>query len=71
MDYGKKTENHGKWDTHNWGLEKWWNLEKREKWVMHTEETGIWRENWKSQKMKITLFRQWNMTRNIEKHETW
>ena len=22
MEYGKKTKNHGKWETHTWGLEK-------------------------------------------------
>ena len=27
--------------------------EKREKWEMHTVGPGIWRENWKSWKMKI------------------
>ena len=45
--------------------------EKREKWEMHTERPVIWRENWKSRKMRITLFRLWNMTRNIIKHEKW
>ena len=43
--------------------------EKREKWEMPTEETGIWRENWKSQKMRNTQFRTWNMARKKEKVE--
>jgi hypothetical protein len=30
--------------------------EKREKWEMCTVGPGIWQENWKSQKMGITLF---------------
>ena len=30
--------------------------EKLEKWDMHTLGPGIWQENWKSQKMGITLF---------------
>ena len=29
--------------------------EKREKWDMHSIGTGIWWENWKSLKMRITL----------------
>ena len=45
--------------------------EKREKWEMHTVWPGIWRDNWKTRKIRITIFRQWNMTRNIEKHEKW
>ena len=34
--------------------------EKREKWEMHTVGPGIWQENWKSWKMRITLVRWWN-----------
>ena len=30
---------------------------KLEKWEMHTVRHGIWQENWKTQKMGITLFR--------------
>ena len=40
---------------------------KREKWEMHTEGPGIWRENWKSRKMRNTHFRAWNMARKTEK----
>ena len=32
MEYGKKTENHGKWETHSWGLKIDEITEKREKW---------------------------------------
>ena len=39
----------------------------REKWEMHTEGPGIWRENWKSRKMRNTHFRTWNMARKTEK----
>ena len=45
--------------------------EKREKWEMHTVGPGIWQEKLKEQKMRITLVRQWNVTRNIEKYEKW
>jgi hypothetical protein len=31
--------------------------EKREKWEMQNVGPGIWQENWKSQKMRITLIR--------------
>ena len=34
---------------------------------MHTVGPGIWRENLKSQKMRNTLFRTWNMARKPEK----
>jgi hypothetical protein len=40
---------------------------KREKWQMHTEGPGIWRENWKLRKVGNTHFRTWNMARNTEK----
>ena len=71
MEYGKKTENHGKWDTSTRRLEKWRNHWKTWKWEMHKVGPGIERENWKSRKMRITLVRYWNMTRFIEKHEKW
>ena len=45
--------------------------EKREKWEMHTVGTGIWRENWKLRKMRITHFRMWNMARKTEKAGKW
>jgi hypothetical protein len=41
--------------------------EKREKWKMHTVRPEIWRENWKSRKMRNTHFRWWNMARKTEK----
>jgi hypothetical protein len=31
--------------------------EKRDKWEMHTVGPVIWQKNWKSWKMRITLFR--------------
>ena len=34
---------------------------------MHSEGSGIWRENWKSRKMRNTHFRTWNMSRKTEK----
>ena len=107
MEYGKKTENHGKWEINTLGREIWpgklkkggkfrnvycrtWNMarklkimenekrpvdnmkddeitEKREKWEMHTVGPGIWRENWKSQKMRNTHFKKWNMERKTDK----
>ena len=36
MKYGKKTENHGKWETSTWRLENDEITEKREKWEMLT-----------------------------------
>jgi hypothetical protein len=40
--------------------------EKREKWEMHTVGPGIWRENWKSRKVRNTHFRNRNMARKTE-----
>ena len=34
---------------------------------MHTEGPGIWREKWKSQNMRNTHFRTWNMAKKSEK----
>jgi hypothetical protein len=34
---------------------------------MHTVGPGIWRETWKSRKMRNTHFRMWNMARKTEK----
>ena len=45
MEYGKKTENHGKWETSIYDLKNDEITEKREKWEMHTVGPGIWREN--------------------------
>ena len=44
---------------------------KREKWEMHTEGPGIWRENGKILQMKNTHCRTWNMARNTQKREKW
>ena len=40
---------------------------KREKWEMHTVEPGIWREKWKSRKMRNTHSRTWNMRVKLKK----
>ena len=53
MEYGKKTENHWKWETSTDDLKNDEITEKREKWEMHTVRPGIWRENWKSRKMRL------------------
>ena len=48
MEYGEKTENHGKWDTHTVGsVIMVRNIIKREKIEMHTVGPRVWRENWK------------------------
>ena len=56
MEYGKKTENHWISEKHLDDLKNDEITEKHEKWEMHTVGPGIWQENWKSQKMGITLF---------------
>uniref|UniRef100_A0A0V1KHP3 Uncharacterized protein n=1 Tax=Trichinella nativa TaxID=6335 RepID=A0A0V1KHP3_9BILA len=33
---------------------------------MHAAGPGIWRENFKSRKMRITLVRTWNMARKLK-----
>ena len=67
MEYGKKTENYGKWETSTWRLKNDEITEKCEKWEMHTAGPGIWRENWKSRKMRNMHFRSWNMAKKTEK----
>jgi co-chaperonin GroES (HSP10) len=67
MEYGKKTENHVKWETSTWRLEKWRNHWKTWKLEIHTVGPGIWRENWKSRKMRNTHFRTRNMARKPER----
>jgi hypothetical protein len=67
MEYGKKTENHGKEEQQLDDLKNDEITEKREKWEMHTIETGMWREYWKSRKMRNIHFRTWNMSRKTEK----
>jgi hypothetical protein len=67
VEYGKKTENHGKPETSNDDLKNEEFTEKHEKWEMHTVGPGIWRENWKSRKMRNTHFRTWNMARKTER----
>ena len=61
MEYGKKTENHGKLETCTDDLKNDEIPEKSEKWEMHTVGPGIWRENWKSWKMRNTHVRTGNM----------
>ena len=41
--------------------------EKHEKWEMQTVRPGIWRETWKSLKMRNTHFMTWNMARKTDK----
>jgi hypothetical protein len=67
MKYGKKSENHGKWENPLNYLKNDKITVKREKWEMHSVATGIWRENWKLRKMWNTHFRTWNMARKTEK----
>jgi hypothetical protein len=42
-------------------------IEKREIWEMHTVGPRMWRENWKSRKMRNTHFRTRNMAKKTEK----
>ena len=42
---------------------------KREIWEMHTVGPGIWRENWKSRKIRNKHFRTWNMRVKLKKLE--
>ena len=110
LEYGEKTENHGKWEIHTLGREIWqgalkkvenfrnvhcrtWNMAIKLK-IMEWEKFNWWLEKWRNHwktwkmrkkqcrtwnmarklkitEMRITLVRYWNMTRNIEKHEKW
>ena len=52
MEYGEKTENHGKSkkkkkpDFRTWTKVR--NTDKREKWEIQTVGPGLWQENWKN-----------------------
>ena len=50
MEYGRKTEKYGKWETSTWRHDKWRNHWKMWKMRMHSVGPGIWQENWKSGK---------------------
>jgi len=68
LEYGEKTENHGKWEIHTLGREIWrGKLKKVENLEMSTVGRGIWQENWKSRKMRNTHFMTWNMAGKTEK----
>ena len=46
LEYGEKTENHGKWETRIVEIEIWQGiLKKREKSEIHTVGHGLWQEN--------------------------
>ena len=61
--YGKKTENHGKWEMHTLGREiQRGKLKKLENLEMSTVGRGIWQENWKSWKMRNIHLMTWKMT---------
>ena len=67
MEYGKKTENH--WKMRNINLTTW-KMTKSLKDVKNENahsRPGIWRENWKSRKMRNTQFRTWNMASKTDK----
>jgi len=63
MEYDKKTENHGKWETSTWHLKNDEIIEKLEKWEMHTLGHEIWQGNWKGGKFRNVHCRTWNMAR--------
>ena len=58
LEYGEKTENHGKWEIHTLGREIWrGKLKKVENLEMSTVGRGIWQENWKSWKWETSTWR--------------
>ena len=67
MEYGEKTENHGKWEIHTLGHEIWrGKLKKLENLEMFNVGHGIWQENWKSWKMINFHLRTWKMTKSMK-----
>ena len=72
MEYDKKSENHGKWETSTWWHEKWRNHWKREKWVMHTVGPEIQQEkgnqgNWEIQTLGLEIW--WGKLKKVENLE--
>ena len=47
------------------------NIEKIEKWKMHTLGPEIQRENWQMRERRNSHNRTWNIARNTEKREKW
>ena len=67
LEYGEKTENHGKWEIHTLGREIWRRkLKKVENLEMSTVGRGIWQENWKSWKMRNMPLTNWKMTKSLK-----
>ena len=67
LEYGEKTENHGKWEIHTLGREIWrGKLKKVENLEMSTVGRGIWQENWKSWKMRNIHLTTWKMTKSLK-----
>ena len=51
LNYGKKTDKQGKWETHMLGPGMWWErLKKGQKWDIHTKSWNIARNSEKREK---------------------
>ena len=58
LEYGEKTENHRKWEIHNFGRKIWWGkLKKLENLEMSTVERRIWQEKWNHEKWETSTWR--------------
>jgi hypothetical protein len=67
LEYGEKTENHGKWEIHTLGRERWrGKLKKVENLAMSTVGHWICKENWKSWKMRNIHLTTWKMTKSLK-----
>ena len=67
LEYGEKTENHGKWEIHTLGREICrGKLKKVEN--LETSTVGRWicHENWKSWKMRNIHLTTWKMTKSLK-----
>jgi hypothetical protein len=67
LEYGEKSENHGKWEIYTLGREIWrGKLKKVEKLELSTVGLGIWQENWKTWKMRNIYLTTWKMTKSLK-----
>ena len=66
LEYGEKTENHGKWEIHTLGRQIWrGKLKKVENLEMSTVGRVIWQKNWKSWKTRNFHLTTWKMLKSL------
>ncbi len=72
LEYGEKTENHGKWEIIHFRTEIWRRkTEKGGKFRNVHCRTGIWQENWKIMENEKHPLDDFEMTKSLKNAEKW